>query len=88
MLGLRINKFFFSGVKMSDLKNRLNIISNPRFQIAGIIILILLAALLLWFNNSNSNQAMSAMVAQVRFKGEYRIGEGDWQEIVEGQHIS
>lgn len=73
---------------MSDLKNRLNIISNPRFQIAGIIILILLAALLLWFNNSNSNQAMSAMVAQVRFKGEYRIGEGDWQEIVEGQHIS
>ena len=73
---------------MSDLKKRLNIINNSRFQIAGIVVLILLAALLLWFNNLNSNQAMDAMVAQVRFEGEYRIGEGEWQEIVEGQHIS
>lgn len=27
------------------------------------------------------------MVAQVRFYGEYRIGDGQWQEIMEGQHI-
>ena len=49
--------------------------------------LILLAALLLWFNNTNSTQALSAIVAQVRFEGEYRVGDGQWQKITEGQHI-
>ena len=51
------------------------------------IVLILLAVSLLWFNTTNSNQAMGAMLAQVRFYGEYRIGEGQWQDITEGQHI-
>ena len=27
------------------------------------------------------------MVGSVRFEGEYRIGEGEWQSIVEGEHI-
>ena len=45
------------------------------------------AGLLLWFNNANSTQATSALVAQVRFQGEYRIENGQWQKIVEGQHI-
>ena len=56
-------------------------------QVAGILLLILLAALLLWFNNINSTQAIPATVAQVRFYGEYRISDGQWQEITEGQHI-
>ena len=72
---------------MTDSNNRFNILKSSRFQLAGIIILILLAALLLWFNSSNSYQAVSAMVAQVRFEGEYRIGEGEWQTITEGKHI-
>ena len=55
---------------------------------AGAILVILLAALLLWHGNANSSQAMSALMAQVRFEGEYRIGDGSWQKIVEGQHIS
>ena len=42
---------------------------------------------MLWFNNFNSAQAISATVAKVRFYGEYRIGDGQWQEITEGQHI-
>ena len=53
----------------------------------GIILLFLLAALLLWFGQSNSNQAISAMIAQVYFDGEYRIADGPWQKIVSGQHI-
>ena len=58
-----------------------------KLQIAGILLLLLLALLLLWFNSANSNQAVSAMAAQVRFYGEYRIGDGPFQLIEEGQHI-
>ena len=52
------------------------------------VILILLAAVLLWFSNSTSQQALPAMVADVYFEGEYRIGNGEWHPIVEGEHIS
>ncbi|MBR5122483.1 MAG: histidine kinase, partial [Anaerotignum sp.] len=31
--------------------------------------------------------AMGAIVAQVRFEGEYRIADESWQKIVEGKHI-
>ena len=73
---------------MSDFKNRLNILENSIFQVAGVVFLILLAALLLWFSHSTSYQASSALVAQVRFEGEYRIEDGEWQKIIEGRHIS
>ena len=54
---------------------------------AGILLLLTLAVLLLWHGNANSNQAMSAFGAQVYFDGEYRIADGPWQEIREGEHI-
>ena len=72
---------------MSELKNKSHIFNKSNLLEAGILVLILLAALLLWFTNTNSTQALSAMVAQVRFEGEYRIGDRPWQEIEEGQHI-
>lgn len=72
---------------MSELKNKSHIFNKSHLLEAGILVLILLAALLLWFTNTNSTQALSAMVAQVRFEGEYRVGDGQWQEITEGQHI-
>ena len=72
---------------MSDLKNRLHRFKTSYLQTAGILLLILLALLLLLFNRTNSNQAVSALIAQVRFYGEYRIGDGPWQEIEAGQHI-
>ena len=72
---------------MANIKNRFQIFHDARLQIAGVLALIFLAVLLLWFNNTNSNQAISAMVAQVRFEGEYRIADGPWQEITVGQHI-
>ena len=34
-----------------------------------------------------ATQAISATAAKVRFYGEYRIGDGQWQEITEGKHI-
>ncbi len=72
---------------MPNTKNRLRIFKSSYLQVAGILLLIIFAALMMWFNNANSTQAISATVAQVRFYGEYRIGEGQWQEITEGQHI-
>ena len=55
---------------------------------AGVILLLLMAVLLLWHSNKNSMQAESAMVAGVYFDGEYRIADGQWQEIKKGKHIS
>ncbi len=72
---------------MPSKKSRLRIFENSYFQAAGILLLVLLAALLLLFNRLNSTQAIGATVAQVRFYGEYRVGDGQWNEIVEGQHI-
>ena len=62
-------------------------LNKSHWQAIGIIAIILLAALLLWYGNVTSNQAVSAMLAQVYFDGEYRIADGSWQEIVEGEHI-
>jgi len=55
--------------------------------VGGIVLLVLLALALLWFNNSHSMQAVAAMVADVYFEGEYRISDGEWHKIVEGEHI-
>ena len=56
-------------------------------QVAGILVLLLLALLLLLFNRVNSTRALSAIAARVYFHGEYRVEDGQWQEIVDGQHI-
>ena len=72
---------------MSELNCENHLFKRAHFQIAGILLLIFLAASLMWFNNANSTQTISATVAKVRFYGEYRIGDRQWQEITEGQHI-
>ena len=55
--------------------------------VIGIIVLILLAVFMLWLDNRNSMQSMPSFVGQVRFEGEYRIGDGEWKPIVKGEHI-
>ena len=55
---------------------------------AAILLLLLFAVGLLWYGNANSMQAIPALMADVYFDGEYRIGDGDWQSIVKGKHIS
>lgn len=72
---------------MPNAKNRLQIFKSSYLQVAGILLLIIFAALMMWFNHVNSTQAISATVAKIRFYGEYRIGDRQWQEITEGQHI-
>ena len=72
---------------MPELKNGFQIFKKIPFQVIGTVLLLLAAVFLLWFNQANSDQALSAMRAQVRFQGEYRIGDGPWQKITEGEHI-
>ena len=63
-------------------KSGIRIFKNPAWQVAGILLLLFLAAFLLLFNQMNSTQSHSALIAQVRFYGNYRIGDGPWQPIV------
>ena len=72
---------------MKKIKKIFNGFSRSHIQIACVVLLILLAAGILWFYNSTSMQALPALVADVYFDGEYRIGNGDWQDIVPGDHI-
>ena len=72
---------------MGNIKYKFQKIKKSYLGVAGILLLLLLAAFLLWFNNSNSMQAMPSMIGSVYFDGEYRIGDGEWQQIVEGEHI-
>ena len=72
---------------MRDFKNRIQVLKKIPLQIAGIIVLFLAAAFLLWYNHTNSYQATRAFTIPIRFEGEYRIGDGPWQPVTEGQHI-
>ena len=56
-------------------------------QVTGVVIALILAVALLWHGNANSRQAVPALLAQVYFDGSYRIADGPWQTIVEGEHI-
>ena len=62
-------------------------IKGVHVQVMGVLLLLLLAILLLWFANNTSMQSMPALVADVYFDGEYRIGDGEWKPIAEGEHI-
>lgn len=57
-------------------------------KIVGIVVLFAFAVSLLLYNSLTSNQATNAIAAQIRFEGEYRIKDGQWKEIVAGEHIS
>ena len=73
---------------MPSIKNSFLSFKKSYIKVVGILLLFSLAAIMLLYNNATNYQAFSAMVAQVRFEGEYRIGDGPWQEISAGEHIS
>ena len=72
---------------MPVLKNKKQMFKKTNLQVVGILLLMLLAVFLLLYKNSTSQQAEPALIAQVYFDGEYRIGDGEWQKIVKGEHI-
>ena len=56
--------------------------------IIGIVLVVISSTILLWHGSANSNQSMPAYTASVYFEGQYRIGDGDFQDIKKGEHIS
>ena len=72
---------------MNKKESKFPFLNKKTLRLVGIIAVLLLAVALLWYGNANSSQAWSAIVAQVYFDGEYRIADGPWQEIKEGEHI-
>lgn len=72
---------------MNDKETKFRFFNMTTLTIAGVLLLLLSAVILLWHGNATSNQALPALVAQVYFDGEYRIADGEWQNIVKGNHI-
>ena len=72
---------------MVNKEAKLRFLNMKTLRVVGVLVVLFLALLLLWYGNANSNQAESALIAQVRFEGEYRIGDGEWQQIIKGNHI-
>ena len=72
---------------MNEKEIKSRFLNRTKLTIAGAILLLLSAVVLLWHGNATSNQAIPALVAQVYFDGDYRIADGEWQKIVEGEHI-
>ena len=88
IVGLHENIAVIEESKMQKSKKGFKILKGSHLVAVGISLLILLAVFLLWFYNLNSMQSNPALMGQVRFEGEYRVGEnGEWHEIVEGEHI-
>ena len=78
----------FDGVEIVNGKEtKFRFFNISTLTVAGVLLL-LLSAVTLWLHgNATSNQALPALVAQVYFDGEYRIADGQWQKIVNGNHI-
>ena len=73
---------------MENKGKRFKFFNKTTIQIIGILLVILSAIILLWQGNKNSNQSIPATPAQIYFVGQYQIGDGELQDIVEGKHIS
>ena len=70
---------------MLEQKNEKN---KQSFIFASILLFFVLSGVLLATSILNNSQADWAIVPDVRLVGEYKIADGEWKEIVEGEHIS
>ena len=56
--------------------------------IAFVLLFFVLSCALVINGVINSSQAEWAIIPDIRFVGEYKIGDGEWQPVVDGEHIS
>ena len=63
-------------------------INKEYFVFASVILFFVLSCILLVNAVLNNSQADWAIVPDIRLVGEYKIGDGEWKPIVEGEHIS
>ncbi len=61
---------------------------KQKLIIASLVLFLVLSCALLIDAVTNSSQAEWAIIPDIRLVGEYKIGDGEWKEIVEGEHIS
>ena len=73
---------------MHNPNNKPKFWNKATLTIITIVLMVISALALFLVGNINSNQSVSATPAQVRFFGKYCIDDGDWKDIVEGEHIS
>lgn len=57
------------------------------FITVGVVAILLFSLVFVWVGPLNTTQSLPPIIIDIRFEGEYRIGDGEWQEIVEGEHI-
>lgn len=60
---------------------------KKKFIVLGVVLLIFLAGANIAKTIYKDNQAEGGFLLDVVMQGEYKIGDGEWQPIVEGQHI-
>ena len=60
---------------------------KKKLIVFGIVFLLLLAGMNIGKTIYKDNQAAGAFLLDVVLQGEYKIGDGEWQPIVQGQHI-
>ena len=72
---------------MESKRTKEKFFNGTTLKAVGVGLILFLAIALLWHGNATSSQAAPALVAQVYFDGEYRIADGQWQDIVKGAHI-
>ena len=58
------------------------------FVSASIAAILIFSVIFLWTGTHNSTQASPAIIIDIAFEGEYKIDDGKWQKITEGNHIS
>ena len=63
-------------------------IKKSHLECIGLALVVVLAAVLLWYKATSSNQSSIAILPDIRMEGEYKIGDGEWKKIREGEHIS
>ena len=80
---VNFDEFFKDGLSMK--KNNLSL-KSILFPIS-IIAIILFSVLFLLVGTRNSSQASPPMIAGVSFQGEYKIGDGEWHTVTQGEHI-
>ena len=68
-------------LKGTNVKNKQSLI------LASVLLFFVLSCALLIKGVLNNSQAKGALVPEIRLVGEYKIGDSEWQPIVEGAHI-
>ena len=69
-------------LKETKLKN-----DSQKLMFASVILFFVLSCVMLLNGIANNSQAQWAIIPDIRLVGEYKIGDGEWKPIVEGEHI-